>query len=378
MTLYHHSSQKYEEAASEAAKFARDKMLETINEGRAHAEEVIGKVMTEVPFDQVVPAPKLKFGHVSTHAGTIVEFDGRRDRHDETYHYEITPHAFGQICERAHLPMSYATHLRGQSEWGQQLLASNLNTIFGHHGDRFLLRSYKDRLRGFLSSAYRRLDSRPLLEAFAEACKNIGAVPVEGYGSETKIALKAMLPMVFEPVPNEVMCLGVCWENSDYGNGAHTVRMFVLRLWCTNFAIANEDLKQIHLGKRLTEDIDWSQETYNLDTQATASAIRDIVKKSLDPENVNGYLDMVRKANEESVGPQDMALAVRDLRRRLNKSEVDAIQAAYDSQDVHNLPPGKSLWRLSNAVSWVAKTIEDTDRRIDAMKVAGAMLEKAA
>ena len=42
---------------------------------------------------------------------------------------------------------------------------------------------------------------------------DLGAVPVEGYALQTKNALKGVLPMVFEPVENEVLSIGLCLQN---------------------------------------------------------------------------------------------------------------------------------------------------------------------
>jgi len=42
------------------------------------------------------------------------------------------------------------------------------------------------------------------------------------------------------------------------------------------------------------------------------------------------------------------------------------------------LPPGNTTWRLSNAVSWVAGKMNDSERKLDLMKAAGALLPKAA
>ena len=73
---------------------------------------------------------------------------------------------------------------------------------------RFLLRSVNGEVRGFLSDRFRRLDSRPIVDSFARVCQGVGALPVEGYVTDTKMALKAILPQVFEPVRHEVMAFG--------------------------------------------------------------------------------------------------------------------------------------------------------------------------
>jgi hypothetical protein len=87
--------------------------------------------------------------------------------------------------------------------WGAELLADNLNHIFKREEPRrLLLRSVQDEVRGVLSDMYRRLDSRPILDAFAGACREIGVVPVEGVGGDLRFCLRAVLPVARVP-----MCL---------------------------------------------------------------------------------------------------------------------------------------------------------------------------
>ncbi|HMH12634.1 MAG TPA: hypothetical protein VK578_05960 [Edaphobacter sp.] len=45
------------------------------------------------------------------------------------------------------------------------------------------------------------------------------------------------MPEVYEPVPGEMVAYGLSLENSDFGNGALSIRAYLLRIWCTNLAI---------------------------------------------------------------------------------------------------------------------------------------------
>jgi hypothetical protein len=292
---------------------------------------------------------------------------------------QLHPHALQQAASRVGLPWAYARHLLDddQQPWGQALLAHNLNRLFEEHtgNARFLLRSVGGEVRGFLSDRFRRLDSRPIVDAFALACGQVGALPVEGYMTDTKMAIKALLPRVYEPVQHEVMAFGAVLENSDFGNGALAIRAFCLRLWCTNYAIADVGTREVHLGGRLPEDITFSEETYNLDTRRMASAVGDVVRGQLAPARVEMFLDAIRKANDDKIDPRQVGQA---LRKTLNKREVEQVVEAFNSPDVEMLPPGNTTWRLSNAVSWVAGQTTDAERKLDLMKAAGALLSKAA
>ena len=273
MALYHHSSQDYATAASDAARHARGIMEQKIEAGRASAGALLERVFSQVPDDKIVRAKALEFFSAAPHTaigvkeGLRVGFGGGDSR-------EIHKHALGQMAGKAGIPGAYLAELVSGEEWQRALAANVLNEHFhkGQPDARFLARSVDGSVRGFLSDRYRRLDSRPLIEAFAGACQEIGAVPVDGTASDTRVTLKAFLPLVFEPVPNEVMCLGVEWGNSDFGAARHTVRALIWRLWCTNKATLEDSLAQVHLGRQLGDDIEFSRRTYDLDTKASVSA----------------------------------------------------------------------------------------------------------
>ena len=51
-----------------------------------------------------------------------------------------------------------------------------------------------------------------------------------------------------------------------------------------------------------------------------------------------------------------------------------AVEDAFESEDVINLPAGKSVWRASNAISWIAGRTEDPDRKLELERIAGEVL----
>lgn len=372
--LIHHDSRGYEETASDAARHARSIMETKIAEGRIAATSIFERIQREVPKDRIVAARALDFQPIDS--GLLV----RAGRNEGML---IHRHALGQMATRAGIPANYlhdlvnAERKDGQDGWMPELAAHSLKEHFRHGagGSRFLVRSLqreqREEVRGFMSDRYRRLDSRPLLEAFVEACRGVGAVPVDGTGSDTRVTMKAFLPMVFEPVPNEVLCLGVEWGNSDYGAARHTIRAMIWRLWCTNKATMEDSLAQVHLGGRLGDDIEFSDRTYRLDTEASVSALNDTVKGVLGPTKVNTLLAAIRSAHAENV---DWARLKPTLLKKLLKGEMKTVEDAFLGDDVQNLPPGKTTWRASNALSWLAGTTKDPDRKLELERVAGEIL----
>ncbi len=357
----------YDISRTEAASRARAILERKITDGAKSAVNLIKHVHNSVPADSIVRARALGFD--SGENGVSVSWDNGGE-------HTIHRHALSQMAAKAGIPGAYLSELAGGAEeWKRDLAAEILGRHFivGQPTDRFLVRAMPDsgEVRGFLSDRYRRLDSRPLLDAFAESCQAVGAVPVDGTVSDTRVALKAMLPMVFEPVPGEVMAMGIEWGNSDFGAARHTARAFFLRVWCLNGAVGEDAFAQVHLGGRLAEDIEFSRRTYELDTKASVSALKDVVKGVLGPSKINAMLAGIKAADEKKVDWRHLRTK---LARTLLKSELKAAEDAYNSEDVINLPAGKSLWRASNAVSWIARNTDDPDRRLELERVAGAVL----
>jgi len=72
--------------------------------------------------------------------------------------------------------------------------------------------------------------------------------------------------------------VGLAQTNSDFGCGSYSISAFCLRLVCVNGLITESAMKEIHLGGKLPDAIEFSAETYAKDTDALVSATRDIVR----------------------------------------------------------------------------------------------------
>jgi hypothetical protein len=369
--LVHHSKQTYKEAASDAARHARQKLMEDIERGKVFASNIIERVQTEVPEDAVVRSRGLRFDgdedsrRSGEPVGLLVGYEGSL--------FEATKHSRGQLCQRSGMPRKYLSWLEEteRRSWGIRLAANNFREIFQNQSDRFLLRSYGGKLRGFLSDRYKRRDSRPLLDGFIEACNQVGALPYDGIGSDTRVSMKAVLPRVFEPIDNEVLSIGCMWENSDYGAARNRLWVFVSRLWCTNKAIMTTGFSQVHLGSRLPDNPMISQKTVDMDTKVTISAMKDVIGITMSPDTVEVLCEVIREAGEKQIDP---TIELERFKKRFSAKEFGEVKDRFNTPDVVQLPPGNTAWRMSNAVSWLANDTSDSDRKLELMKISGEML----
>lgn len=344
----------------------RDVLQKRIDEGTVRAGSVIERIHADVPTDQIAKATALTFRPTLGGIGVQIAENV----------YSPSDYALGQLAGRAGVPTTYLRELVGAPvdgdgmPWQRDLAAEILRRHFAHAEGRVLARSVRGQLRGVLSDKYRRLDCRPLVDALVTECQRVGAIPFDGTATDTRVALKVLFPEVLEPVPGEFMVVGGEWSNSDYGNGVHGFRAFFLRAVCLNGATAENVLRQVHLGGRLSDDVEFSARTYRLDTETSISALRDTVRGVLGPAGRDRVLDQIRESSGKEYGSKQLAHAVRNL----PKADAKAVVDAFNSSDVINLPAGNTAWRASNALSWIAKNTTDDEKRLDLERLAGSVV----
>lgn len=354
----------------ELAQRAKARIEEAIQAGRSKAGKVIKGVLDTVIQDKIVKSDVLRFGAAGKYGLRVWTPNPETEVRDmDTIH----PHALRQVAQRVEVPWAYLEMLQSKGDWGHDLLARSLNELYEHRGnDKYLIRRVNGQIRGFLSDRYRRVDAGPIIESFVQACDAVGALPYEGYASDTKFAIQAIIPKAFEPIKNEIIAYGVNIEDSSFGNGPTQVSIFVLRGVCLNGMIATRAVRQIHLGRQATDDFAYEQDTYEADSKALALKIRDVVKGYLAPESIEGMLVGVAKAHDEKVEAKDVS---EFLKKSMTKSEVERIVSRFNDADVEMLPPGNTKWRLANAISWIAGETEEAEKKIELQKLAGSILK---
>ncbi len=377
--------QRDDARAESARKMGAELLEKAIANGTRRAGPVIERVLGEMPDDALPPAQRLFFSveHEAgtTQVGKLVMGWGNGNGDSRTYQDGAAPgewrpvhrNAFSQLVGQ--VPQLTTPYLRSLVEsgddWKHRLAESILREHYGHDEARYLVRSQGGEHRALLSSNYRRLDARPLLDAFVATCDAVGAKPYDGLCSDVRVAVRAIVPKVFE-VDGDVFCLGLSWQNSDFGVGAYAITGFVLRLLCDNGAMTESELRQIHLGRKLDDTEIFTSKTYELDTKTMASATDDIVRALLSERGLDKRYAQIRSAADQRV---EFGAAVRPVKERLSKGELERAKAAFESPDDWNLPAGRTLWRASNALSWIAKSDGvDQDRKIELEQMAGRLL----
>jgi hypothetical protein len=187
---------------SEVQDMSLAKLEEFIDRGRARAAGVVGAILNEVPRDKYVPAQSMRF--------SAEEADMRMLLSGQSL--SVHGHALDQTAERLGLTRRYLHELVGRSDvWANQLIATNLNELLAHQAPktRYLVREVDGRVRGVLSDAFKRIDSRPTVDALIAAARASGAVIVDGIYTETRVSLKVVRSRPVEVFPGEWMVFGL-------------------------------------------------------------------------------------------------------------------------------------------------------------------------
>jgi hypothetical protein len=282
--------------------------------------------------------------------------------------FTLHDNAVGQLAEKMNVPSQYLRGLAQGDEWQQHLAATVLNEHSSWtQRQRVLVRSVGTEVRGVLSDSYRRLNSVEILTAFIEEAGRQGAVIADAKMTDTKIWAETILPapITIPTMKNGdvVIFMGARFSTSDYGDGAVDMRAFLLNGVCLNGMVRESVMKQIHLGARLPDNLQLSNKTYELDTQTTVSATRDLTKSLFSRDAIMQKAIEIQGASEIDV---DFDAELRKLVKvgSLNKSDGESVQKIL----MRNNPDdgtqgGSTLWKLTQAITAHARELDDRRSR---------------
>lgn len=294
--------------------------------------------------------------------------------------FTLHDNAIGQLADRMGIPQRYLRGLASGEPWAKQLAATLLNEHSGWtQRSRVLVRTVGKQVRGVLSDSYRRLNSVEILTAFVQEAADQGAVISDAYMNDTKIWAETILPTPLT-VPTAkngdvVIFAGARFSTSDYGNGAVDMRAFLLNGACLNGMVRESVMKQVHLGSKLPDNLQLSQQTYELDTKTTVSAVRDLTKGLFSKDNLMKKAIEIQGASEMEVDfEHELKRLTRDggLLKQEGK-EVEKILMRNDPAD--GVQGGATLWKLTQAITAHARELSP-ERSRELHELSGQLLNR--
>ena len=282
--------------------------------------------------------------------------------------FTLHDNAVGQLAEKMNVPSQYLRALAHGNEWQRHLAATVLNEHSSWtQRQRVLVRSVGTEVRGVLSDSYRRFNRIEILTAFVEEAGRQGAVIADAKMTDTKIWAETILPapVTIPTLKNGdvVIFMGARFSTSDYGDGAVDMRAFLLNGVCLNGMVRESVMKQIHLGARLPDNLQLSNKTYELDTQTTVSATRDLTKSLFSRDAIMQKAIEIQGASEIDV---DFDTELRKLVKvgSLNRSDSESVQKILMRNNPYDGTQGDStLWKLTQAITAHARELDDRRSR---------------
>lgn len=297
--------------------------------------------------------------------------DGQFTMHDN---------AICQIADRMGIPSRYLRNLAQGQPWAILLAAHLLN----QHSDwtersRVLVRTVGTQVRGILSDSYRRLNSVEILTAFVQEAAGQGAVISDAYMNDTKVWAETILPTpITVPTKNNgdvVIFAGARFSTSDYGDGAVDMRAFLLNGACLNGMVRESVMKQVHLGSKLPDNLALSQQTYELDTKTTVSAVKDLTKGLFSKDNLMQKAIEIQGASEVEVdfNQELKRLTANGGLLKTESKEVEKILMRNNPDD--GVTGGATLWKLTQAITAHARELSP-ERSRELHELSGQLMNR--
>lgn len=341
-------------------------MQRLINEGKM-AQDYIAPIGVNLKAKQHTP---------------VITFSGETSLMMNMPDGQFTMHdnAIGQMADRMGIPQKYLRSLAQGEPWAVALAAYLLN----QHSDwtqrsRVLVRTVGSQVRGVLSDSYRRLNSVDILTAFVQEAAGQGAVISDAYMNDTKVWAETILPTpITVPTRNNgdvVIFAGARFSTSDYGDGAVDMRAFLLNGACLNGMVRESVMKQVHLGSKLPDNLALSQQTYELDTKTTVSAVKDLTKGLFSKDNIMQKAVEIQEASEVEV---DFNKELRRLTANggLLKKEGEAVEKILMRNNPDDgVQGGATLWKLTQAITAHARELSP-ERSRELHELSGQLMNR--
>lgn len=342
-----------------------EKLKNIIDNGRKNLDTVLHDIMHENERrEDILVKPSALDYEIDESIHPIITNGGKQ-------RYNLTPFSTRQLYDRAQIPQRYADTLIDLNE--KDLLIDNLKKVTEHTAKNgILVRHIDNKIKGWLSPSYKRMDSGPIIEGFCEKAVKLGMVPYEGSNTNYRYQIKFVSPNIISLPGNDPVLFGMSLTTGDYGGQALQLEMMVLRLLCINGMVGYDMFRKIHLGSRIQMDnaniVNLSKQTIELDCKTISSAFGDIMGQfEVHVEEVQKQLQNAVETEIET--PETMYQRLKT--KGLKKGVIEAVKTVYESKmGVEVLPQEKNLWRFANALSFVSQSQEDEDSRIDLEKTA--------
>lgn len=289
------------------------------------------------------------------------------------------PNGMKQLGDKFGIPPMWLRDMAFGEDWMRSASRGLLNKFAANGETRtVLVRAVGDDIRAVLSDRYKRMDTLPIFSSFLTGAYGNGAVPYNGAVTDLRANMEVLKPEVVEvPLPDGKavhIVFGAHISSSDFGSGSLQVRGFYLQGACLNGMVRKNVMREVHLGRRMELADMMSDETMRKDTEATRSAVGDIVRHVLSPAYIEQTKTLIQTAAgmEVDVHKEVQALGKMGLLKG-EIEEVDAIIANGKFDDGVDLGP--CAWKVVAGITAMARD-KEADRQRELQMIASDWLDK--
>lgn len=293
--------------------------------------------------------------------------------------FEPTPICLEQIGDRVGIPRKYAVRMADQAP---ALLANNVNHWFNAAPEKRMLRTLRngtDVARAFLSDRYRPLDNAEIAARIIPEIQRMGLEIKSSAITDTRLYIQAINPHMEAKVAKvgDVVQSGIIISNSEIGLGSLNMRHLIYTLRCTNGMIAENIVKQAHVGRKGLGDMDsdearefFSDDTRKADDKAFWMKVADMMKHTLSREKFDSIIGRLNETAKVEIKAEDVTEVVEVMQEKFSWQDGETKSV------LGHLIKGGDLtqYGLLNAVTRTAEDLSDYDRAIEFEKQGGEIM----
>ena len=296
--------------------------------------------------------------------------------------YTMHPHAIVQAGDKLGINSTFIKDLAySDLDWKKELIAKNLNTFVANtERNRVLVRSVGGEVRGVLSDAYRRLDSNELYKTFIEATQTMSMQIIDAHYDGLQGFIESVYPLPFEVATERngkmYFGFGARMRNSEFGVSPFELSMFMFQVVCYNGMVSNSAIKEIHLGRRLPDDLKLAEDTMIADTRAKNLIARDAIRKIMNREAIEDKIAQMQEASNTVI---DINGQLKQILKsnKMNKGEVESLKNVITGNRPEDGMQGENtLLKLSQAIGRVGVLSKDETRKRELDAFAYSLINK--
>lgn len=296
--------------------------------------------------------------------------------------FKLHPNAIVQTGDKLGMNSTYLKNLAYSGEgWKHRLAAHSLNEFKAHTPRaRVLVRAVGDEVRGVLSDHYKRIDSQVLYRTFITSTQENGMQLIDANYDGLQGYLEAVYPRVFNvPTPRNgdvFMAFGARMRTGDFGTSPYELAFFAFQTVCYNGMTRQTSIKQIHLGGRLPDDVEYAKETLIRESRYISSRAKDEIGHIMNRRNIEDYVGKIQNASRTQV---DLDKEFKALAKgKMNKSEIEILKKVITNNRIEDGMQGENTqFKLSQAVGRVGVLLEDGNRKRELDDLANAIMLKS-